>query len=121
MWMHGFQSVLVQPMRDLNKDAWEVDDSRSTTIKHSRTPCETDESYRNVLATSEDHRIAICRHGIQWLFQRRRPLHAGAGGRWDNIGYCLTRAGLMRLQRSENAQLEEFIEALPEKFTAQEC
>ena len=120
MWMHGFQSVLVQPMRDLNTDGWEVDDSRSTTIKHQRIHCETDESYRNVLATSEDHRIAICKSGIQWLFQRRRPRNAGAGGRWDNIGYCVTRAGLMRLQRLENAELKKFIATLPEKFAVME-
>ncbi len=103
-------------MRDLNTDAREFDDSRPTTIKQPRFHCETDESYRNVLVTSEDHRIAICRHGIQWLFQRRRPRNAGARERWDNIGYCLSQAGLLRLQRSENAQLEKFIEALPEKF-----
>lgn len=107
-------------MRDLNKDDWEVDDTRSTTIKHPRIHCETDESYRNVLVTSGEHRIAICKHGTQWLFQRRRPQNAGAGGRWDNIGYCVTRAGLMRLQRSESAELKEFIETLPEKFTVTE-
>lgn len=107
-------------MRDLNTDNWEVDDTRSTTIKHPRIHCETDESYRNVLATSEDHRIAICRHSIQWLFQRRRPRNASAGERWDNIGYCVTRAGLMRLQRSENAELEEFIVTLPATFAVTE-
>lgn len=105
-------------MRDLKAEDWEVGETRPAKIERSRIHCETDESYKNVLKTSGNHRIAVCRLGIQWLFQRRRPRNAGAGDRWDNIGYCVTRAGLRRLQRSENAQLEEYIEALPEKLTA---
>ena len=116
--MRGFQSVLGQTMRDLKTDGWEVGDTRPTKIECSRIHCESDESYKNVLKTSGNHRIAVCRLSIQWLFQRRRARNAGAGERWDNIGYCVTRAGLRRLQRSESAPLEEFIEALPEKFTA---
>ncbi len=107
-------------MRDLKINDWEASDTRSTKIKHLRIHCETDESYKNVLATSGDHRIAVCKRNKQWLFQRKRPLKEGAGARWDNIGYCISRAGLTRLQRSENAQLEEFIEVLPEKFVTTE-
>ena len=107
-------------MRDLRTNDWEASDTQSTKIKHLRIHCETDESYKNVLATSGDHRIAVCKRNKQWLFQRKRPLKEGAGARWDNIGYCISRTGLIRLQRSENATLEEFIEALPQKFIATE-
>ena len=106
-------------MRELKISVREGGDDHTTQGQRSRNHCETHETYGNVLITSGKYRIAVCKLNLQWLFQRKRPQKTGAGERWDNIGYCSSRVGLMRLQRSENARLEDFIETLPKMFSAE--
>ena len=52
---------------------------------------ETADDYRGVIWREDRYRSAECRHGIQWLFQRRRPGFPGLGAAWDRLGYCATR------------------------------
>ncbi len=105
-------------MRDLQICDASNNQNSTAPDQSSRSHCETSATYENVIAAAGEHRIAICKQNMQWLFQRRRPRKQGAGERWDNIGYCITRLGLMRLQRAENADLQRVIESMPEKFTA---
>jgi hypothetical protein len=58
---------------------------------------ETAENYQAVIHRSGDWRIAPCRDGIQWLFQRRRPGFKGVGPAWDNLSYLRTRTALIRV------------------------
>ena len=58
----------------------------------------------------------ICRDGLQWLYQRRRPGHAGVGTAWDTLGYCVTREALVRLHRSHTGSDAPEIATLPERF-----
>lgn len=106
-------------MRDCKPCDLDRENILETENQRSRTHCETDANYSGVLVVSGKHRISICGQNIQWLFQRKRPIKQGAGERWDNIGYCHSQKGLMRLQRSENAQLEGFIKTLPVSFLAE--
>ena len=77
---------------------------------------ESADSYRGELFRFGDYRVAACRDGLQWLYQRQDPAKALAGARWRTLGYCVTRAALERLQR-ENLQPESReIAALPERF-----
>lgn len=62
---------------------------------------ETRDDYLRVCWIKGDYRIAECRLGLQWLFQRRRTRKSAGGAAWDTLGYCLTRNGLIRLHRAE--------------------
>jgi hypothetical protein len=77
---------------------------------------ETADGYRGVILDLGRYRVAICRDGLQWLFQRRRPGFAGVGPAWDSIGYCTTRKALIRLQRSHMGADAPALLDLPERF-----
>lgn len=77
---------------------------------------ETADGYRGVILDLGRYRVAICRDGLQWLYQRRRPGAAGGGTAWDTLGYCVTRAALIRLSRSHSGAEAPEIAALPARF-----
>ena len=77
---------------------------------------ETSDDYRGELWREGRFRICECRDGIQWLFQRQRPGFPGGGGKWDTLGYCTTRNGLMRLYRAHIGGEAVTIAAFPETF-----
>lgn len=82
---------------------------------------ETANGYRGVILTLGQYRVAVCRDGLQWLFQRRRPGFAGEGPAWDSIGYCVTRNALMRLQRSHMGTDAPALLSLPERFKPEDA
>ena len=49
---------------------------------------ETAETYAGELFRLGRYRVAVCRDGIQWLFQRQRPRFPAGGAAWDTLGYC---------------------------------
>ena len=49
---------------------------------------ETAETYVGELFRLGRYRVAVCRDGMQWLFQRQRPAKAAGGAAWDTVGYC---------------------------------
>ena len=56
---------------------------------------ETSDNYGAVLAILDHrHRVIICRDGIQWIPQRRKP--GGAARPWRALGYHTTRTSLIR-------------------------
>lgn len=77
---------------------------------------ETADAYGGELFRLGRYRVAICREGIQWLFQRQRPGFPDGGAAWDTLGYCATRAGLMRLHRAHIGPDAAAIAALPERI-----
>ncbi len=78
---------------------------------------ESSDNYRGELIRDGLYRVAVCRDGIQWLFQRQRPGKAGVGGAWDTLGYCRRRETLARLWRERAGQEAAAILAfLPERF-----
>ena len=77
---------------------------------------ETADDYRGVVWRDGRYRIAECRDGIQWLFQRRRPGFPGVEAAWDTLGYATTRNGLMRLHRAHIGGEAAAIAAFPETF-----
>ncbi len=99
--------------------------TNSAAIPNATTSCarrqhldhrETSDAYRGVVLCYGSFRIATCRDGLQWLFQRKRPGFPGGGAAWDTLGYCMTRVGLMRLHRAHIGGEVPEIEALPETF-----
>ena len=58
---------------------------------------ETDENYTGELFREGSYRVAVCKDGIQWLFQRQSHATSPAGPRWQSLGYCTTREALARL------------------------
>ena len=54
---------------------------------------EADDYCDVVLVLNHDWRIIVCRHGIQWILQRRAGVRHGKA-RWDGKCYCRTRDGL---------------------------
>ena len=77
---------------------------------------ETAETYIGELFRLGRYRVAVCRDGMQWLFQRQRPAKAAGGAAWDTVGYCATRTGLIRLHRAHTGSDSPEIAALPENI-----
>ncbi len=77
---------------------------------------ETAETYSGELFRHGVYRVAVCRDGIQWLFQRQRPQFPAGGAAWDTLGYCVSKSGLTRLVRTHiGCDLPE-LDVLPEHF-----
>ena len=77
---------------------------------------ETTNGYRGVILNIGRYRVAVCRDGLQWLFQRRRPGFADARKAWDTLGHCVTRKALIRLWRSHMGAEAPALLGLPERF-----
>ncbi len=77
---------------------------------------ESADRYRGEFFRFGRYRVAACRDGIQWLYQRQRPGFPAVGAAWDTLGYCKTRAALMRLHRSHTGADAVEIGALPERI-----
>ncbi|WP_350153270.1 hypothetical protein [Roseovarius sp.] len=77
---------------------------------------ESADGYRGVILTLGQYRVAVCRDGLQWLFQRRRPGFAGVGPAWDTLGFCTSRNALIRLHRSHIGAETPVLLQLPELF-----
>ncbi len=77
---------------------------------------ETAETYRDELFRHGIYRVAVCRDGIQWLFQRQRPQFPAGGAAWDTLGYCVSKSGLTRLVRAHIGCDIPELDALPEHF-----
>ena len=77
---------------------------------------ETADGYRGVILDLGRYRVAVCRDGLQWLYQRRRPGFAGVGTAWDTLGYCLTRESVIRLHRSHTGGDAPALLNLPDRF-----
>ncbi len=53
---------------------------------------ETAVDYRSEILRHGRFRIAVCRDGIQWLFQRQRAAKGGVGAQFDTLGFWPGRA-----------------------------
>lgn len=66
---------------------------------------ERSDSYRGEILCVGECRIAVCRDGIQWLLQHRRNgPKEGATAAWGNLGFCTSRAALVRLWRAHTGE-----------------
>jgi len=79
---------------------------------------ETAENYSGELVRKKKFRVAICRDGIQWLFQRQRLRFANGGAAWDTLGYCTTKNALIRLLRSHMGADAPDLSTFPEAIGA---
>lgn len=77
---------------------------------------ETADEYANVILRRGRYRVAACRDQLQWLFQRRRRHIKPGATAWDTLGYCVTRAALIRLTRQHIGLTWPGVMALPERF-----
>ena len=66
---------------------------------------ERSDSYAGEILRAGDWRVALCRDHLQWLLQRRRnPRQEGATAAWDSVGFCRSRAALLRLWRAQTGE-----------------
>ncbi|NOD90989.1 MULTISPECIES: hypothetical protein [unclassified Ruegeria] len=77
---------------------------------------ETAETYSGELFRHGIYRVAVCRDGIQWLFQRQRPQFPTGGAAWDTLGYCVSKSGLTRFVRAHIGCDDPDLDALPAHF-----
>ena len=83
---------------------------------------ETSDNYRRGLFLSADRRlrIIVCRDGIQWIVQTRRPFTTKSPYPWSARGFCTSKLGIKRTlgkpRIAATPGLAEFIEALPDRF-----
>lgn len=93
-----------------------IDTLQATTIGQQTDHRETSEVYRGELFRRGRYRVAACRDGMQWLFQRQRFEFAAGGAAWDTLGYCVTRKALIGLHQAYKAPQHENLRALPKRF-----
>ena len=61
---------------------------------------ETADNYVGIVARLSDAwRVVVCRHGIQWILQRKDARRSGRT-RWTGVRYFLTREALIRVSRT---------------------
>ena len=82
----------------------------------ARTHRETADEYANVILRRGRYRVAVCRDGLQWLFQKCVTKEHCAGARWRTFGYCTTREALMRVQHSFVGRAWPELAMFPERF-----
>ena len=75
---------------------------------------ESSDAYRGELGRCGRFRVAVCRDGHQWLYQRQRPGNRGGGTAWDTLGYFQSRDAMIRLHRSLSGSCAAFLADLPE-------
>ena len=93
---------------------------RTPPSSSSQAHRETAANYRRVIITYGRFRVAVCRDGIQWLFQKCTREKPVSGAYWKNIGYFVAREQLIALQnRSTGAEWPE-LKSLPESFSQEE-
>lgn len=78
-----------------------------------RSHRESSDDYGGEIHRLGTWRVAICRDGLQYLLQRRRPGYAGVGTAWDSMSYCVTLAALLRLWRRDTGDAGTCLEILP--------
>ena len=99
---------------DMGGDVMNVQITSSPPLRFDHR--ETADAYRGVLFIEGNYRVAECREGLQWLFQRKRPRKSNGGAAWDTLAYCTTRKALIRLHRAHAGEDAAEIAALPEYF-----
>jgi len=80
---------------------------------------ETAATYRRVIVTHGRYRVAICRNGTQWLFQKCTHEKSCAGARWKTVGCFVTREALIALQHRATGAHWPSLAALPARFTGE--
>ncbi len=93
-------------------------DCAAHSTPETRDHRETSDTYCREVFRQGRYRVAVCRDGLQWLFQRKRLECAAGGTAWDTLGYCVTRAALMRLHQAHIGGDAPDIASLPPQFRA---
>lgn len=88
----------------------------NTWAPHGCDPRETSETYKGELFRLGRYRVAVCRDGLQWLYQRRRPAISAGGAGWNTLGYCTSKTSLIRLHRAYSGTEAQVIRDLPFHF-----
>ena len=66
---------------------------------------EWSDTYAGEILPMRDCRVALCRDAVQWLIQtRRNPRQEGATVARDSLGFCRTRAALLRLWQASTGE-----------------
>lgn len=85
-------------------------------LRSNRDTREAAENYRGEVFRLGDWRVALCRNDLQWILQRRTRNGRPDAGRWEAVGFCLTRAALVRLwQGATGDSGEDLAQLLPER------
>ena len=81
--------------------------------KRSRL-AETSDVYPAVVVyLNERMRVIECRHGLQWIVQRRRSVCPNS---WRGMKYCRTKEVLMRCVGTADGAAMDILRALPDLF-----
>jgi hypothetical protein len=85
---------------------------------------ESDESYPGIVAVlNSGWRVIECRHGIQWILQRRNRAETVARHVWRGQSYCRTKEALIRCCDEHAGQIDPAarmtLEALPERINSE--
>lgn len=75
---------------------------------------ETRDGYCRTIVSDGSHRVILCKDGIQWIIQRRRPNAEAGRAAWDALGYCTSKTALMRLSRPLFGLIPPEIDGLPD-------
>lgn len=93
-----------------------TDTLQAASIAQGTDHRESSDFYRGEVFRRGRYRVAVCRDGLQWLFQRQRFEFAAGGAAWDTLGYCVTRKALIRLHQTHKAPQHPMLQTLPKRF-----
>ncbi len=106
----------IDERKQVSRKAGNEEDMSAVKVLPGADRRETADLYRGVVLDLGRYRVAVCRDGLQWLYQRHRPGFAGVGTAWDTLGHCVTRAALIRLHRAHSGAEAPGIDALPHRI-----
>ena len=91
----------------------EAEPAPASAPKRSRL-AETSDVYPAVVVYLNDRmRVIECRHGLQWIVQRRRSVCPNS---WRGMKYCRTKEVLMSCVGTADEAAMEILRALPDRF-----
>jgi len=68
---------------------------------------ESSDTYHRVVANlNPGWRVVECRHGMQWILQRRGSPETSRGDDWRGRSYCQTAEALIRCAREHAGEIE---------------
>jgi len=89
-----------------------TDDHTHSTTEHR----ECADNYLGEALRLGPYRIAVCRDGLQCLFQRQRGAIVGGGAQFDTLGYFRIRDVLERLHRAHIGPETDILASFPDRI-----
>lgn len=94
---------------DGNDDAANISQVRPARQHHDTA----DQYAQSIVTLKAAWRGIICKHGVQWILQRRDAKRSGQA-RWRAVGYFCTKSALIRVSRTSCGAIAPAVQTAPD-------